>query len=184
MNIELNDNFRGRCLVAMPSTKDDIFHQSVIYITEHNTIGGAIGVIINKNLTDTHKELTPLGLHDYPSQWQNVPLYLGGPVELTSGFVLHEVAESNNLMLTGNRKKIQQLADDEQVKPLILTAGYCIWETLQLEREVRFNNWLVLDDVANYLLNKVEPSKRYDVALKLAGIDNLATFDFRGAGNA
>ncbi len=184
MNIELNDNFRGRCLVAMPSMRDDIFKQSVIYLTEHSTIGGAVGVMINKSLSGSHQDLTPLGLKDYPEQWHDVPLYLGGPVELTSGFVLHEVADSDNLVLTGSQKKIQQLVADKQTKPVILTAGYCIWETLQLEREVRFNNWLVLDNVAEYLLQKIEPAKRYEVALKLAGVDSLATFDFGSSGNA
>mgnify|MGYP003555005870 CR=1 FL=1 len=47
MNIELNENFKGKCLVSMPSIGDDIFHQSVIYITEHSTISGAIGVNFN-----------------------------------------------------------------------------------------------------------------------------------------
>lgn len=184
MNIELNENFKGKCLVSMPAVGDDIFHQCVIYITEHSTISGAIGVIINKSLEEEQKKLTDFEFQHYPKQWRNIPTNLGGPVKLGSGFLLHLSSDNSKLTLTGSQQKIRQLAREEQVTPLMLTAGFCLWETLQLEREVRFNNWLVLDDSARHLLSVTDPKQRYAEALRLAGITNLATFDFSGAGNA
>ncbi len=184
MNIELNENFKGKCLVSMPNIGGDIFHQSVIYITEHSTISGAIGVIINKTLGDEQKKLANFEFQHYPKEWRNVPMNLGGPVKLDSGFLLHVSDDSSKLVLTGSQKKIRQLAQEDGTTPLMLTAGFCLWETLQLENEVRFNNWLVLDDSARHLLSITDPKNRYAEALRLAGVTNLATFDFRGAGNA
>ena len=185
ISMENMNNFKGKCLIAMPTMEDDVFAQSVIYITEHNAISGAVGVIINKNLPDKKKHLSSnFDFSGYTNQWGSIPFCFGGPVELSCGFVLHQSINSHGLALTGDRHKIHQLALDDQVKPWLLTAGYCMWESFQLEREVRFNSWLVIDDCAKQLLHEFTPQNRYNEALKLAGIANLATFDFNGAGNA
>ena len=86
MQLELNGNFKGKCLVAMPNIQDDMFRDSVIYIAEHNTIAGAVGVMINKNLTDKQSDIS---IEIVNKEWQHLPLYLGGPVELSSGFILY-----------------------------------------------------------------------------------------------
>lgn len=185
VRLEDLDNFKGKCLIAMPTMTDEVFAESVVYITEHNAASGAVGVIINKNLTDKKKQLaTNFDFSQYNNQWGSIPFYFGGPVELTSGFVLHEAINHQGLALTGDRHKIHQLASADLLKPWLLTAGYCIWESLQLEREVRFNSWLVIQDSAEHLLDQVSPEERYSEALKIAGIANLARFDFNGAGSA
>lgn len=182
ITLELSEIFKGKCLVSMPNTKSDAFNQSVIYITEHSTVTGAVGVIINKNIPEPQNRLANFDFRQ-GNKWNNVPLYFGGPIEASTGFVLHHTL-GGGLSLTGNKQKIQQLVDDELVTPLMLTAGYCIWDSFQLEKEVRFNNWLVLDGACEYLLNSVDPTERYREALLLAGIDNLALLDFTGSGNA
>ena len=65
MNIELNNNLKGKCLIATPSIRDDVFGQSVIYITEHSTVSGAVGVIINKHLPDDKRKLSNLDFNQY-----------------------------------------------------------------------------------------------------------------------
>ena len=185
MRLEDMDNFKGKCLIAMPTLEDDVFAASVIYITEHNAASGAVGVIINKNLADKKKKLsTNFDFSKYDNQWGNIPFYFGGPVELNSGFILHQTLNQSGLSLTGERERIHQLATEDTLKPWLLTAGYCVWESFQLEREVRFNSWLVIDGSAEHLLTDVLPEARYNAALKIAGIANLARFDFNGAGNA
>ncbi len=186
MEIELLDNFKGKCLIAMPTLQDDIFSQSVIYITEHNSASGAIGVIINKNLPEKKRQLTAnFDFAKYNNQWSNIPFYFGGPVELSSGFILHQaVDDSSALALTGDRNKIHQLATVGEVKPWLLTAGYCLWDGFQLEHEIRNNNWLVLENSVFQLLGHYSPQERYNEALKMVGISTLAMLDFNGAGNA
>ncbi|MDD3266229.1 MAG: YqgE/AlgH family protein [Burkholderiales bacterium] len=181
MQIELNKNFRGKCLVAMPNTKSNIFNESVIYITEHSTIGGAVGVIINKDINEqTDLPLIDIDFINYNQNWSNKNVCLGGPVDLKTGFILYHNETTDELLLTGNDKTIKKIANDTTVNPLMFTAGYCMWETLQLESEVRFNNWLVIDNIAAQLINEIPPADRYQYALKIAGVNNIAYFDFTG----
>lgn len=185
MQLELNDHFRGKCLIAMPNLRDSIFDQSVVYITEHNTIGGAVGVIINRDFN--RKEDNPLlnfNFADYTQDWSKVPLHLGGPVKTDSGFVLYHNVDSKQLQLTGIHATLKQITQETFIEPLMLTAGYCMWDTLQLEHEVRANNWLVIDNIAAQLINDVDPTDRYQFALRKAGVTSLATFDFSGSGHA
>ena len=186
MNIELSNNFKGKCLIAMPNIDDSIFAQSVVYITEHNSVSGAVGVIINKSLPEKKKGLsTNLDFTKYNNQWSQIPFYFGGPVELGSGFILHQsLTNTSELILTGDRFKIEQLAIQDEVKPWLLTAGYCLWDSFQLEQEVRFNNWLVVEDESIHLLAEVLPEERYSEALRMVGINSLATLDFNGCGHA
>jgi putative transcriptional regulator len=184
MKIELSNNYKGKCLVAMPSMQDQIFAQSVVYITEHSNASGAVGVIINKHLVAKQEESKDFGFRKYNNQWSDIPVYFGGPVELNTGFVLHQTSDQKALTLTGSRQKIDKLAAEDKVKPFMLAAGYCVWESFQLEREIRMNSWIVLDDVAEHLLGDVNPQERYQEALKLSGISSLAFFDFSEYGNA
>lgn len=181
MQLELNKNFRGKCLVSMPNTNNNMFYESVIYITEHNTISGAVGVIINKHIDKQNNlQLTDIDFINYNEKWSNKTLCLGGPVDLKTGFILYQDRITDELLLTSHNKTIKKLAEDVTIKPLMFTAGYCIWETLQLESEVRFNNWLVIDNIAAQLINEISPEERYKYALKVAGINNIAYFDFTG----
>ena len=101
------------------------------------------------------------------NQWGKIPLYFGGPVELETGFVLHESTDDEfGWVLTGSRHKIQQMAQEDVVKPVMLTAGYCMWDSFQLEREVRLNNWLVIDSPASRILATVT-RKTLSVSFKL-----------------
>lgn len=182
MQLELNGNLKGKCLVAMPNMQDDMFRESVIYITEHSTIAGAVGVMINKNLTEKHADFD-VNIETVNQELQHLPRYLGGPVEVSSGFVLYG-DESNNLMLRDSRKTLKYADEINSLEPILLTAGYCMWETLQLEREVKFNNWLVVDNVTIHLMEKIAPEFRYQEALRIAGVHSLASLDFNGGGNA
>jgi putative transcriptional regulator len=186
MSMALDDEsnmFRNKFLVAMPSLQDNVFTQSVVYVAEHNTIGGAIGVIINKNLPTAAQQLiSGLNFAEYNEQWARIPFYFGGPVELKNGFILHVSTEhQSEFTLTGDRQKIHLLAENN-VQPLLFTAGYCFWDSLQLEYEVRMNHWLVIDSELSHTLLHVAPQERYSAAMKLAGISNLAFFDFASSG--
>ncbi|MEN9945761.1 MAG: hypothetical protein RLZZ293_147 [Pseudomonadota bacterium] len=182
LNLELNTNLKGKCLVAMPSIQNNVFEQSIVYITEHSIITGAVGVIMNKSMTNKIN-LSCFDFDEQPSKnWQSLPLFFGGPVELETGFIVHNSSDDDRWVLTGGKQKIQQLFTNSKINPIMLTAGYCMWESFQLEREMRFNNWLVFDNPDS--LTNIEPEQRYNVALDLLGISNLANFDFSGGGNA
>lgn len=184
MQFELNDNFKGKCLVAMPSIGDELFRNSVIYVTEHSTIGGAVGIILNKILSPEIgiNKLFDNFKYDIPTADKFQQSYLGGPVEPTSSFTLY--SDNNQLFLTGSKRAMEKISHNDSAKPMMVAVGYCMWETLQLEREVRFNHWLVVDNIVEYLLHRVNVEHRYSEALRIAGVNNIASFDYTGGGNA
>ena len=192
MQLDLNDNFKNKILVAMPNTQHDIFKDSLIYITEHRTIAGTVGVMINKGLFDyAHdtigddtKELLSSDFAMKHDRWKEVPFYLGGPVDLGSGFLLYTKKGQSQLLLSESSKISLDL--DGVIEPMLVASGYCMWDTLQLEREVKYNHWLMLeaDDMIIHLMQKFKPELRYAAALNLLGVTCLANFDFASAGNA
>ena len=192
MQLDLNDNFKNKILVAMPNTQHDIFKDSLIYITEHSTIAGTVGVMINKGLFDyAHdtigddtKELLSSDFAMKHDRWKEVPFYLGGPVDLGSGFLLYTKKGQSQLLLSESSKISLDL--DGVIEPILVASGYCMWDTLQLEREVKYNQWLMLeaDVMIIHLMQKFKPELRYAAALNLLGVTSLANFDFASAGNA
>src|SRR2546421_5114681 len=67
----------GSLLVAHPNMLDPNFRRAVLFISEHDSEDGALGVILNrpldKQVADLVNEPPPEGLGD-------VPVFLGGPV--------------------------------------------------------------------------------------------------------
>ncbi len=194
MQFDINENFKGKLLIAMPSMQDEIFKESVIYITEHSTIAGAVGVMVNQALYSAEllinepvfSELDNLLHGDFKerhARWKGLKFYLGGPVNGDDGFILYSYHGEDKLILNASHKMEPEL--DDAIKPLLVAKGYCSWGTLQLEREVRNNQWLVLESHSlDYLLENFQPTLRYEGALRLLGVTSLANFDFSGAGNA
>ena len=64
-----------RLVVASGKLSDPHFNESVVFIFLHN-LDGAVGVIINKPLSDDELKKAPSFLTD-----KKLPLYYGGPVE-------------------------------------------------------------------------------------------------------
>jgi putative transcriptional regulator len=83
-------SYKNNLLVSLPSVVDNSFNKSVIYVNNH-TGDGASGWIINKQLDDNIAANLRKGM----KLNVNVPIYYGGPVNITQAFVLH----SNDLQL-------------------------------------------------------------------------------------
>ena len=85
-----NVNLTGHFLIAMPAMQDPYFAKSVTYICEHND-SGAMGVVINQpigmNLEALFAQLN-LNISELPLAKKTA--YLGGPVQVECGFVLHQ----------------------------------------------------------------------------------------------
>jgi len=81
-----NKNLQDHLLVTMPSFSESVFDKGIIYICEHNK-DGAMGIMINKPIPNIEKLLSQLDIMEL-SPKPNV--YLGGPVDINKGFVIHE----------------------------------------------------------------------------------------------
>lgn len=177
MNLTNHLNLTNHFLVAMPSFMNgNIFTASVVYITEHSSINGAVGVIVNKPLSQTLKNaFQDLDIELYNPNWVNYNLYLGGPMGNKHGYVLHRTVNSDGKLfdLTNNRNILVEIAASEFKNDLFVSVGYAVWNTFQIESEIKANNWLVLK-VDHELIFSAEPINRYDVAMKMLGIDNVS----------
>ena len=71
---------RGNVLLAKPTVDDACFKRSVILLVDHDS-EGSMGVIVNR-LTD----YTLADVVEGPDYFQEIPLYMGGPVGLNQMF--------------------------------------------------------------------------------------------------
>ncbi|MCY1400729.1 hypothetical protein D9M71_158290 [compost metagenome] len=139
-------------LIAMPHMADPHFAQTLTYIVEH-TANGAMGLVVNRpqelNLADILEQLRPDV--EPPARCQDVPIYIGGPVQTDRGFVLHPsgpqyqyqaTVDLGGLSLSTSQDVLFAIADGVGPSQSLITLGYAGWEAGQLEAELADNAWL------------------------------------------
>ena len=87
-------NLTGKLLVAVPGIDDYHFDQAVIYVYEH-TEKGARGLVINKPCERIFLKEIFAHLKCKIPEKTLPPLLIGGPVQRTSGFILHSTEYTN-----------------------------------------------------------------------------------------
>lgn len=180
--------FSNQFLIAMPQVVEGSLAGSVIYICEH-TDRGALGIVINRPTDLTLSGLLErIGLKLEIELADDIPVFLGGPVQADRGFVLHspvcEYSSSikmGDLALTTSRDVLQAVAEGTGPERLFVTLGYAGWGAGQLESEMAQNAWINVEADASVIFD-VAPEDRYAAALKLLGVDPLMLSS--GAGHA
>lgn len=136
----------GYVLASKPSLINDVFHRSVILLTEHNSSEGTLGFVLNKK--------TDYFLGDLLSVFNvEIPVYEGGPVDVQSLFFIHKrpdlIRESrhiiDDLYWCGDFNDIinsvnNGLLTEQDIRFFI---GYSGWSDGQLNEEIKNNNWYV-----------------------------------------
>ncbi|GAA0209395.1 YqgE/AlgH family protein [Kangiella japonica] len=165
-------------LIAMPTLEDTFFSRSVTYICEH-TDEGALGIMLSQPLETTYHQL--FDHLKIPSTNQAVldkALLAGGPVDKERGFILHSpigswdssLSISDEIGLSTSEDILTAIANNEGPEDAVIALGYSGWDKGQLEREIEENSWLIVPADKNIIFH-TEPSKRWQQATKLLGID-------------
>jgi putative transcriptional regulator len=139
----------GSLLLAHPSLQDSNFRRSVILMSAHDA-EGAMGVVLNR---PAGRRLAQLSGDFALGPLADVPVYLGGPVEMErlmlaawqsrdDGFQLHFGLEPD---------KARELLEREGVH-LRGFLGYSGWSAGQLDGELARDTWVV-EDVPEDLLD-------------------------------
>ena len=182
-NVNLTDNF----LIAMPSLEDPYFANALVYVCEHNE-NGALGIIVNRPI-----DLDLAGLFekiDIKLEQQGLaklPVYLGGPVQLDRGFVLHRpvghwqstLSVNGEIALTSSRDILTSVATDGDPGEVLVSLGYSGWDAGQLEDELAQNSWLTVAADAGILFD-LPPEARLPAAMQRLGISFSQLSDVAG----
>jgi len=147
IDFSLNENCQpsaGNLLIAEPLLEDKNFSRSVVLLCQISK-AGAFGLVLNNPTTVSLSEVLDVAPED-------IPLYLGGPVEFNTLHYIHQLAEiSGSIEL---QPGLYWGGDFEQIQAALangkLTAtnarfflGYSGWGDRQLHEEIEQDTWII-----------------------------------------
>lgn len=146
------DSLTGSLLVASPALADSPFARTVIFLCAHVPGEGAMGLIVNRRLSQPGLDdvLERLGIDPVPPR-RRIGLCAGGPVDGGRGFVLHSsdwsgdssLSVDDGTTLTASLDVLRDIADGAGPRNALLALGHASWSDDQLEDEIiRRNAWL------------------------------------------
>ena len=140
----------GRLLIASPELRQPAFDHAVILLVQHSH-EGAFGIIINHPLgtRPVAEILTAFGA-DASGVTNSVPVFLGGPVEPTIGFVVHSADYrqpetldiDGRVAVTSAPDVLRDIGLGKGPRKSLLAFGYAGWAPLQLEGELAHGVWV------------------------------------------
>jgi putative transcriptional regulator len=161
---------------------DPRFEEHVIYICAHNE-EGAMGLTINRpNHIFSLAEILQ-GANLPVPELELPPVYIGGPVELESAFILyrsdysaeHKLKISETVSLTRETKVLGDISRGVGPSTYLFILGYTGWGPGQLESELLENGWLTLP-ASDSIMFDMPDELKWKAAAMQYGID-IATFD-------
>jgi putative transcriptional regulator len=171
------ESLQGNFLIATPRMVDPRFRQQVVYLCAHNEAEGAMGLIINQPTDHSLAEvMTGAGIELPPHPLP--PIYLGGPVEMESGFFLfsadygcqHYLEVTERIRLSNDVEILRDIARGQAPVDYLFALGYSGWASGQLEAELAEDCWLLLPADYQVIFHTPDPRK-WKQAARLGGID-------------
>jgi putative transcriptional regulator len=169
---------QGWFLIAMPDLLDPNFHRAVVLVLDHGD-DGTLGLVVNRPGSVDLTELCA----SLEIEWQGTSgelLYVGGPVQPASVWMLHEgaddVPDSLSVMqgcaYSTSRGALTAIAGRPGSRRRLL-GGYAGWGPGQLEGELREGAWLTCEANLDLVFGG-EPDRVWERALRGVGIDPFA----------
>jgi putative transcriptional regulator len=167
----------GQLLVATQLISGSCFQKSVVYVFQHND-EGAMGLVINQPLEHvSFNSLLDSKSAEAATDIQ-IPVYFGGPVEKTRGFVLHSsdyfsetsLVRHGDIAITASSSILNDMAAGRGPKHSMLCVGYAGWQTGQLEGEIAENSWLTVPSTPA-LIFSTEDDLKWATTGKSLGVD-------------
>lgn len=170
---------KGTILIARPSLLTDIFHRSVVLLTNHSSDSGSIGFVLNKSLE------IPVNvfLNDLNS---DAMVYSGGPVDEQNIFYIHKRPDlikdsepiTGTLYWAGDFDDVKHALNNGLIQPseIRFYVGYSGWAKDQLEGEVKNGAWSVHQNLNFDLFKDWDHTLWKEQMIKLGG-ENLLWFN-------
>lgn len=176
---EVISSLKNHLLIAMPSLDDPYFKQSVVYLCEHDE-QGAMGFIVNYPVKLTIQELlkNAESITHEPNPPLTEAVFLGGPLEMDRGFVLHSPTINDSqstqlneqLMMSNSNQILSTLGTNDAPDKYMVTLGYASWDKGQLEEEMNLNQWLTIE-CENDIIFNTPIEQRWNSALQHLGVE-------------
>jgi putative transcriptional regulator len=145
----MSESLRGHCLIAAKRLRDPNFYKTVVLMVEHGA-DGAMGLVINRpsSVTVAHA----LSEHFKLPETDDL-VYVGGPVEPSALFILHNSAEldRNELPLVPGvfvgsstdvfEEIVRSSAEGNPDLQFRIYSGCAGWAPNQLEGEIARGDW-------------------------------------------
>ena len=178
MNAEESSSLVNKCLIATPSIKDPLFASSLVYMCEHNE-NGSMGLVVNHETTQSLEEVfEQLDIKCSDRKILDQPVYIGGPVHLQQGFILHTDAGdwqrsseiSSGIYLTSSMDILEAIANRRGPEEYLVILGCSGWDSGQLESELQENSWLTSAASVDLLFHQ-SPDNKWQMAFDTLGFD-------------
>jgi putative transcriptional regulator len=170
--------FTGQLLLALPGIGDPRFEHSVIAMISHDA-EGAMGI----GIADPIAGMTVGAVLDqleiaHDGDPLDQPVFLGGPVEQSRGFVIHSsdwggegaVQVADRWTISSSHDILRAIGEGRGPSRWLVALGYAGWAGGQLEEEMVRHGWHVTPG-SDALLFDTPPEKRWQAAFAEAGID-------------
>ena len=168
---------KGKFLVASRTIDDPRFQETVILLIGYNATAGATGLIINRPTKVRLAEILPSvqGLKK-----RSDIVYYGGPVESQQMFMLirsdEKLEESENVFVNvyvsmSMHTLESMIGAHKTQKQLRVYGGYAGWLPGQLNREVAYGDWYIVDADADSIFKKKSSEIWRDLILRSSAIE-------------
>lgn len=150
---------RGSLIIAKPTVDDDCFARSVIVTINHSS-NGSMGLIINRPTGITLNDVIPGLVTD-----EQIPLFLGGPVDCDMLFYLHTLGDiipdsrpvMPGLYIGGEYDSMKRYINNggQVFGKMKFILGYSGWAAGQLAAEIDRHDWaIVMPDNTEMILRE------------------------------
>ena len=177
------EKFRAALLLSMPQLQDPNFTKTVVLLCDYGP-EGAFGLVLNRP-TDMPAS-TMVRLDPPVAGGNNLPLWIGGPVEPERGWILlsDEPLEDfklirEGLFLSTSQALLREVLEANPAPRARIIAGYAGWGPGQLDDELAHSSWL-LSDVDLDLVFDTPADVMWETAIRRLGADPSMLTTSRG----
>ena len=173
----MTEPFRAALLLSMPQMQDPNFARTVVLLCDYGP-EGAFGLVLNR---PTDMPATAMVRLDPPVVGGNeLPLWIGGPVEPQRGWILLADEPSaecksirDGLYLSTSQDLLRAVLEARPAPRARVLAGYAGWGPGQLDEELAQSAWL-MGDVDLDIVFDLPPDVMWETAIRRIGADPSA----------
>jgi putative transcriptional regulator len=162
-------------LISMPQLTDPNFSKTVVLLCEHGP-EGALGLVVNRPAEVVASEAVEF---EPPIEAPNdMPLFLGGPVEPQRGWILtaqepevDHKALGGGLYLAASPDLLRHALESRPLpRRTLVLAGYAGWDAGQLDAELSDSAWLIAPLDLD-LIFEIPSAVTWEMAIRRMGAD-------------